>query len=214
VSSLLTDLAIVLRMKTPVVFLNAIEESMKYSLLLLLITALSASAEDYHTNPNCWSEARIVHSNQSVSKISEYSLSIARKNLPLKEIQYLFGKEAVYSDNKAYSFRLNITPDTKRSAENVSLWVFNERPYIIHLSTRGVLGIRDVKWVNEKWIFMRVWWGRIAGFDYLFDVEREEFVSTQPFQWGQIAFQQWKQACESPEWKDEEVCKKSCYSLK
>jgi len=34
----------------------------------------------------------------------------------------------------------------------------------------------QARWISEKLIFIRVWWGRIVGSDLIFDVEKREFV--------------------------------------
>jgi hypothetical protein len=51
------------------------------------------------------------------------------------------------------------------------------------------------RWLNEKLVFVRVAWGRIAFSDLIFDVEKRELVFHEEARYGQLAFEQYQQAC-------------------
>jgi hypothetical protein len=110
------------------------------------------------------------------------------------------------SPNGAYAFsvhRPDASPDEVWSPE---IRVFNERPYLLRVVFPDAHAVKDPVWINEQLLFVRVWWGRVAGTDFILDVEREELVHRTPFRYGAIAFQQFKQ-CGSPEWRDREMCR-------
>lgn len=44
----------------------------------------------------------------------------------------------------------------------------------------------SVKWLNEKLIFGRVWWGRIYSTDFILDVEKEQFIYKQMAHYGEM----------------------------
>ncbi len=50
-----------------------------------------------------------------------------------------------------------------------------------------------VRWINEKLLYMQVWWGRILGSYLIFDVEKERTVVREMVNDGHIPFQQFQQ---------------------
>jgi len=48
--------------------------------------------------------------------------------------------------------------------------------------------------INEKLIFIRVWWGRVVGSDFIFDAEAGRFIHEEMVNDGTILFQQTQQA--------------------
>ena len=53
-----------------------------------------------------------------------------------------------------------------------------------------------VHWINEKLIFIRVWWGRIVGTDIIFDVEKQVYLSLEMVVDGTQLYNQTRQALE------------------
>ena len=51
-----------------------------------------------------------------------------------------------------------------------------------------------MKWVNEKLLFMRPWWGRILGTDLIYDVEAERIVYAETVTDGYLAYQQFRES--------------------
>lgn len=166
--------------------------------LLSLIPTLTLSAQAaFHTSPACWTEPRI-HSEM-------------RENDVVLTIQHIDGNmphESVPSPNHVYSFFLKEEAIPKNGMSRVEITIYNERPYLLHITLPSVRGIGQPQWINEQLFSVRVWWGRIAGTDYIIDVEREEVVNQQAFRYGAIAFQQFKQ-CATPVWSESAACK--CY---
>lgn len=105
------------------------------------------------------------------------------------------GEGAVFSRNHAYWFRLS---DWDAKTTNVELRVWNRKSAVRLLIKDSYLNFRpDVKWVNEKLLFIRVWWGRVVGSDYIYDVETGRFVYEEMVHDGTLLLQQTKQAAEA-----------------
>lgn len=79
---------------------------------------------------------------------------------------------------------------------NTVIAVFNERGFHILIrlldhSNPDVI----VTWINEKLLYINVWWGRIIGTSLIYDVENEGFIYKEMVHDGVIPFQQaqdWK----------------------
>jgi len=134
--------------------------------------------------PDCWTEPRIVHTHDGDrwKKLKE-NFKIDRIR-PEKPIRF----ENV-SPNKGYSYK----QEGFRPA--VTITINAEKEHVTVLSISQVYGVSDIKWINEKLLFMRIWWGRIAIDDVIFDVEREALVYTEPAVDGYQAFQQYQDSC-------------------
>lgn len=103
-----------------------------------------------------------------------------------------------------------VDPDSVSLSENKVYWFYVE-PYDekefeqrIILSGKRMLTITledaypnfpvRIEWINEKLIFVRVWWGRIAGTDMIFDIEKQEFISREMVYDGTQLYNQTQQA--------------------
>jgi hypothetical protein len=116
--------------------------------------------------------------------------------VPAEDIEDIEG-EKVVSPNKAYWYVLTISDTTKPGPFSGTVHVYNERDYLIQIQLLDIKsGALTASWINEKLIHMRVWLGRVLGFDVVFDVEKEQIVYREMVNWGGIAFQQWQQAKE------------------
>jgi len=47
-------------------------------------------------------------------------------------------------------------------------------------------GSVSIRWLNEKLLFGRVWWGRIYSTDFILDVEKEQFIYKQMAHYGEM----------------------------
>ncbi len=70
--------------------------------------------------------------------------------------------------------------------------IYAEKDHVVDIEFVELFGLSEVRWVNEKLIFMRPWWGRIAATDLIFDVEREKFVYAESLTDGFLAQQQYR----------------------
>ena len=73
--------------------------------------------------------------------------------------------------------------------------IYAEKDHVVDVAFVELFGLSDVRWVNEKLIFMRPWRGRIAATDLIFDVEREKFVYAESLTDGSLAHQQYRACC-------------------
>lgn len=92
------------------------------------------------------------------------------------------------SPNGAYYFALEEQP-------RKSIIVFAEKDGMVRLSFTDARSITDAKWINEKLLYARVWWGRVAATDFVFDVEQERVLLTVSTHDGAVAMEQSRDSC-------------------
>ncbi len=73
--------------------------------------------------------------------------------------------------------------------------IFAEKDHLVDIHFADLFGLSDVRWLNEKLILMRAWWGRIAATDLIFDVEQERIIYSESVTDGTLAYQQYLQSC-------------------
>jgi len=131
--------------------------------------------------PDCWQEARNVHGGDfdDMWKIN----TVIRK---LKDGKLNPG---VHSLNRGYFFV------AEEGRPNGVVTIFAEKSYLIRIEFSQLFGLSEVKWVNEKLLFMRPWWGRIAATDLIYDVEAERFIYAESVTDAYLAFQQFRESC-------------------
>lgn len=100
-------------------------------------------------------------------------------------------KTADYSKNEAYWFEIEPLDD-KTNEQCIS--VSGAGRVIISLKGTYPNFPTKAHWINEKLIFIRVYWGRIVGTDMIFDSEKKEFVYREMVYDGTIRYQQARQA--------------------
>lgn len=124
----------------------------------------------------------MVHSVRDVVDLWQENtkITIRQGNKPLS---------GVMSPNKGYAF---VVEDGRPSGR---ITIFAEKDHLVDIQFFDLFGLSDVSWVNEKLIFMRPWWGRIAATDLIFDVEREEIIYAEPVSDGTLAHQQYLESC-------------------
>jgi hypothetical protein len=141
-----------------------------------------------HTSPACWT-ARQYHEPYTGAFAQRRDLS---KHVRVESVALSDPPAKTLSPNGAYWFAED-PPDRMRPGPwTTRLLVFNERRALAQLSFVDYGGAMQVSWVNEKLLFIRVWWGRIVATDLIFDVETGRFVYREVLEDGLIAFQQWR----------------------
>lgn len=93
------------------------------------------------------------------------------------------------SPNKGYLFVAEGGRPTGR------VTIFAEKDHLVDIQFIDLFGLSDVRWLNEKLILMRAWWGRIAATDLIFDVEREKIIYAESVTDGTLAHQQYLESC-------------------
>ena len=174
------------------------------ALIPIGIGSIVAVAEPFHTSPLCWNAARIYHPG---GEIVSSRMQFAIEQIGLARVKTSIPAEAILSPNGAYSYAVKESD----ASGNLAILIFNERPYLLELSVRQTHALNEIEWISERMLFLRLWFARIGGVDAIFDVEQEEIVLMQPFQDGQIAYQQWHESCSNEEWLDTDVCNVPCH---
>lgn len=93
------------------------------------------------------------------------------------------------SPNKGYAFAVEGSGRTAR------VTIYAEKDYVVDIDFVELFGLGEVRWLNEKLVFMRAWWGRLVATDLIFDAERERFVHAEALTDGTLAFQQYQESC-------------------
>lgn len=160
-----------------------LKKSMRLLLSVLMILSTTAAADDGWPGspPDCWSEARLFHSGEKPE--------LWQKHLQIKRIKTEKPGNGVMSPNKAYFYTL------VDERPNATITIYSEKDQYTQLSITKLHGISEIKWISEKLIFMRLWWGRVAATDIIFDVEKEKVIYSERIRDGAIAFQQFKESC-------------------
>src|SRR5262245_1663850 len=154
-------------------------------LILLFVSSLSLpclAAEGGWPGlpPDCWSESRMFHN----SEVYPW-----KENIAIRTVKGEKPKGGELSPNKGYSF---VVEGGRPSGK---ITIYAEKDHLIQISISELFGISDTKWINEKLVFMRLWWGRIAATDVIYDVEKEKILYTESVTDGYIAYQQFSESC-------------------
>ncbi len=132
--------------------------------------------------PDCWTRSRMVHSVQDPSDFWQKHTRITTRKAEKPKAGQL-------SPNKGYLFAV----ENDRPSGRVTIYA--EKDHLVEIHFTELFGLTNVQWVNEKLIFMRAWWGRIAATDILFDVESEKVIYSEPLTDGFMAMQQYRESC-------------------
>ena len=152
------------------------------SLLCVLLSPRAGAGEWPGSPPDCWSEPRVVHSVQAGEDRWQKRTKISIR--PYAKVE-----PGSRSPNRAYFFiAKDYPPDAK-------ITIYAERDHLLEIAFTDLRGITGARWINEKLIFWRVWWGRIVATDMIFDVEAEKFISTEEALDGGIAWRQYRESC-------------------
>ena len=131
--------------------------------------------------PDCWQEARNVHGGDFAD--------MWKINTVIRKLKDGKLKPGVHSLNRGYFFV------AEEGRPNGVVTIFAEKSYLIRIEFSHLFGLSEVKWVNEKLLFMRPWWGRIAATDLIYDVEAERFIYAESVTDAYLAFQQFRESC-------------------
>lgn len=152
-------------------------------LVSIVLLSTPALAQDWPgLPPDCWQETRNIHGNKKSDTW--------QKNTTITRIQASKPKPGVWSPNNAYFY---IAEDNARPTEKITIYA--EKNYLTELTFSNLVGLSTIKWINEKLLFLRPWWGRIAGTDIIFDVEKEKIIYAETVRDGSLAYQQYRESC-------------------
>ena len=99
---------------------------------------------------------------------------------------------ALFSINRIY--RLDLSPP-RDDGQTTELLITNQTTQFTLIFKKTHPNFpAEARWINEKLVFIRVWWGRTGGSDFIFDAEAGRFIHEEMVHDGTILFQQTQQA--------------------
>jgi len=158
------------------------------------LTAALGGIREPHTDPARWQKPRIHHT--PFDKQFSKQIKIGRDLVPLSKTQ-----KKTRSKNGVYWFTVS-KHDSKDRRGTTTISVFNERDYLPQIRLLDHAYQPKVKWINEKLIYVEVWWRDVLGTSLIYDAERELFVQKEMCRDGTIAFHRtaidWKRNRRTP----------------
>jgi hypothetical protein len=163
------------------------------ALVVLSVTLAPSAAvwsppeQKWHTPPDRWKEPRPFHT--PFEPRYEGYVTVTREPVGAES-----RATKRFSPNDAYW--LAAPPLPAPFAPRTPIVIFNERPYLIRVAptkTGPDYYVKRVEWVNEKLVYIEVWWGNVLGSCFVFDVETEAMVHREMVHDGALPFQQWQQ---------------------
>lgn len=131
--------------------------------------------------PDCWTEARLVHGDEQTDPW--------QRNTKITAVKAEKPTPGVVSPNRGYFF---VVEGGRPSAK---ITIYAEQDHLMQITFSSLHGLSDIRWINEKLIFMRPWWGRIVATDIIFDVEQQRVIYAETLRDGYIAYRQYLQSC-------------------
>jgi hypothetical protein len=123
--------------------------------LLAVALSVTAHAEGWPgLAPDCWSEPRFFH--------GENKYDPWQKNVAVTSVKAEKPKPGVYSPNKSYFF---VSQGPGRPEATITIYA--EKDHLVQIRFTDLFGLSETRWINEKLLFMRPWWGKIVGTDIL-----------------------------------------------
>ena len=167
--------------------------------VLALVVALAAglpvraaSAQPFHTGPECWDGPRFYHAGPPDAELAGRLHLI---ETPATPPSVSMPSAETVSPNGAYRFWVRNPDTTKPRPWGAGIIVDNERKQRLTLLIEDVAQPIAPRWINEKLIQMRVSWGRVAFSDLILDVERAEIIFHERVHDGAIAWRQFQENC-------------------
>jgi len=163
---------------------------MKYFLLVLAFCAFAvpASAQDFRTDPSCWTSPRIYHSGTP-------STDIVRRIERTPNVTREPRDTSVVSPNGAYKAWVEIPNTPIGIIADLVLYIYSEQGRVTRFYIEQARMPLTPIWVNEKLVFVRVVWGRSVFTDMMIDAESGDILYQEEARAGQNAFEQYKQVC-------------------
>jgi hypothetical protein len=136
----------------------------------------------WQTAPNKWKEPRKFQT--PFEKKYDSYLSISHQPNAVTPVA-----QKIFSPNKAYWFAF-------QALSQKPILIFNEKNYLIQIALSKDdpdCYVDHLTWINEKLIYIEIWWGQVLGSSFIYDVERETMVYKDMINDGNLPFQQGQQ---------------------
>jgi hypothetical protein len=150
--------------------------------LLAAPFGLAQAADWPGAPPDCWAESRLIHGHENQDAW--------QKNIAITQVRAERPKAGTFSPNKAYYF----VPEGG-GRPDARITIYAEKNHLTQIAFSNLFGLTETKWINEKLLIIRPWWGRMAGTDIIFDVEMEKIIYAESVTDGYMAYQQYKEDC-------------------
>jgi len=153
--------------------------------MLFLVSPLSAptlSQESHPSLPKC-GQAKV----QYTPFDENYSKRIMLREAPIPGLSNAEGDKEYSPQHTAW-----MSPDlpdySRPGPWDTTIMVGNSAgSKVLQLTFQNhASGSVSIRWLNEKLLFGRVWWGRIYSTDFILDVEREQFIYKQMAHYGEM----------------------------
>lgn len=151
-------------------------------LLAIGVPAMSQAENWAGLPPDCWSKPRLYHDDRRDDPW--------KQNVKFIRVKAGKPKPGVYSPNRGYFFVLS-----GKGRPDASITVYAEKDHVIEIRFEKLSGLTDTRWINEKLLFMRAWWGKVVATDLIYDVEKEMVIHAESVKDGVIAFRQYRESC-------------------
>ena len=144
----------------------------------------------WHTSADLWNEPRAFQT--PFQDHYEKYLTVSHQK------KFSIPENKVLSPNKAYWFYRSTPPEditSKKFTPGNPIIIFNERDYVIQIApTKDHPGyiVEKINWINEQLLYFEIWWGRVLGTCYIYDVENESFIYKEMINDGGIPFMQYE----------------------
>lgn len=170
---------------------RSLMKATQFAMILLLGICTATGADtDWHTPPGEWNQPRIYHRPFDERFASQILLNRCAVPSMLPELKM--------SPNDVYWFAIISPNRTKNGPWHTDVLIDIERDYLLRIQFRDIHYCRDIEWVNEKLLRIRVWWGRICATDLIVDVEQEQIIYKEMVWYGLVPYQQFQQAKQNP----------------
>jgi hypothetical protein len=146
-------------------------------------------APRFHTDPACWTEPRTHQVGPPPRELRE-RVRISWRRLPEPPMD-----ESARSPNGAYRLWVRNPPAGAETTSSAVAIVDVERDELLTIELDKVAAGIAPTWINEKLVFVRVWWGRSIGTDLVIDVEAGAVLYQEAIDAGTLAFEQYREAC-------------------
>ena len=96
--------------------------------------------------------------------------------------------EKQFSPQKTIWMTVNRPDYTKPGPWNTQVFIRTAKggtPELLTFIDHGSGGV-ELQWLNEKLLYGSVWWGRIVSTDFIFDVEKKNFIYKEMANYGEL----------------------------
>jgi hypothetical protein len=117
----------------------------------------------------------------------QYSGRILLQSVPLSEISVQNGAK-VYSEQHTM-WQISVGPDYMKAGPwSTTIYIGSDvgsevlkLSFLVHAN-----GGAEIRWLNEKLVFGKVWWGRVYSTDFVLDVQKREFLYKEMAHYGEL----------------------------